>query len=1014
MKAKQLIAIFMFLLCANMMYAQDITTVRGRVTGPDGNPLPGVTVSEKKTGTATSTNADGVFNIKTAKGAVLVFTSVGYESKEITVKGGEELLVTLSTSNTELTTVVVTALGIKKQKKSLGYSVTEVAGNSLTQARETNVMNSLAGKVAGLNITAGSGGPGASNNVLIRGLSSIGGAVQPLYVVNGIPMENERGYQAATQWDNGPDKGDAISNLNPDDIESISVLKGAAASALYGYRAKAGVIMITTKSGKGSGIEFNSNLTAEKVMNMTDWQYIYGQGTNNRKPNNATEAGQAGNSSWGGKMDGTQVVQFDDVSRPYSPVKNNVEKFYRTGLNWTNTVTLNKSFTGGAIRFSASNMNNQSVVPNSKLERNTFNFSGNFDPIQNLKVDVKANYILENAKNRAMLSDGAGNANYQVMFLPTSLDVNTLKPGWNPDGSELAFNKSNPWATNPWFQVKKFMNNTKRDRLLSSLTARYDFVGGYYIQGRVGRDNYRDQYLNVVPTGTAYRPNGSLLMVNTDFTDLNADVLLGKTFAVGDFTISPIIGSAYRSTKNTALTNNGSDFNVPFVYNVLNLKNKGLNFTDLRSEIQSAYANAELSYRELLYVTGSVRSDWFSSLATPGTNNKLNVVYPSINTSFIFSELWKPVFLNYGKLRLGYAEVGQATDPYKTQLSYVFMSETIGGTPLGKIDNNQIPNSGLRPSRAKELELGLEFSILNNLLSADISWYNKKSVDEIIPVTTSISTGYEGAVLNIGSMRNKGAEALITLRPMRNNSGFNWTTSLNGSVNDNKILELAEGTESMSMGVARSGVAFVQHVKGMSAFQIMATDYRYDANGQIERLATGEVAKGDLKPQGSAIPKWTAGWNNEFKYKALNASFLFEGKWGAKIYSGTDYYGYKNGLHKATLVNREGDFAPAGSTNKLEASAYYSSLVDNVSKTNVQSADFIKLRQVVVGYTFPALFNNIVKSLTISAVARNPFILMRRTDNIDPEASFSSYIPGIELGGVPPVRSFGINLNVKF
>ena len=1016
MKAKLLIAICMVLLCTNTMFAQNIATVRGRVTGSDGNPIPGATVTVKGTSAATSTDNDGNFSIEVGNNSTLVISSIGFATKEVNTKNETNITISLARGDEQLEGVVVTALGIKKAKKSLGYSVTEVAGKNLTEARETNVMNSLSGRVAGLSITAGSGGAGASNNVLIRGLSSIGGTKesQPLYVINGIPMENNRGYQEGSQWDNGPDKGDAIGNLNPDDIESISVLKGAAASALYGYRAKAGVIMITTKTGKGTSVEFNSNLTAEQVMNMTDWQYVYGQGTNNRKPNNVTEAGQTGNASWGGLMDGSSVVQFDGASRPYSPVKNNIRNFYRTGTNWTNTVTLNKSFTGGAIRFSASNMNNQSVVPNSELERNNFSFSGNFEPVQNLKIDVRANYILENAKNRPMLSDGAGNANYQVMFLPTTLDVNNLKPGWNEDGSEFTFNKSNPWATNPWFQVEKFINNTKRDRLLSSLTARYDFTGGYYLQGRVGRDAYRDQYLNVVPTGTAYRPNGSLLQTNTDFVDLNTDVLAGKTFEVSDFAITPTVGAAYRNTKEVILTNNGSDFNVPYVYNILNIKNKAVDLKDFNSEVQSAYANAEISYRSLIYVTGSVRSDWFSTLATPGVNNKMNVVYPSVNTSFIFSEIWKPSFLNYGKFRAGYAGVGQATSPYKTQLAYTFMSESIGGNPLGKIDNREIPNSGLRASVAKELELGIEFSILNNFLSADISWYNKKSIDEIIPVTTTITTGYEGAVLNIGSMRNKGVEALITLRPVRNSDGLNWTTSFNGAVNDNKILELAEGTDAWTMGTARSGVAFMQHVKGLPAFQVMATDYKYDADGNIEYDATGAPAKGDLKPQGSALPKWTAGWNNEFKYKSLNVSFLFEGKWGAKIYSGTDYYGYKNGLHKATLVNREGNFAPAGSSSTLEASGYYSMLVDNVSKTNVQSADFIKLRQIVLGYTFPSLFNNVIKSLTISAVARNPLTLMRKTDNIDPEASFSSNVPGLELGGVPPVRSFGVNLNVKF
>lgn len=1012
-KSKQIGLTLCMLFFTVLTFAQQ-RTVKGKVLDQSGEPMSNVSFTIKDSQVGGMTDSEGAFSVQVdGNNAVLVFTAISHKTKEVPVGDQSELTVVMEPQTGSLTEVVVTALGIKRERKSLGYSVTEVAGNSLTEARDPNMMNSLAGRVAGLNITAGSGGPGASNNVLIRGLSSIGGTTQPLYVVNGIPMENNRGYQAATQWDNGPDIGDGIGDLNPDDIESISVLKGAAASALYGYRAKAGVIMITTKSAKGSGVEFNSNFTANQVMDMTDWQYVYGLGSNNRKPNDAEEASQVGNSSWGAKIDGSQSVQFDGVNRPYSAVKNNISNFYRVGPSRTNTLTLNQAFTGGSVRFSASNLNDKSIVPNSKIDRNTFDLTVKFEPVKNLTIDVRNNYILDKAKNRAMLSDGAGNANFQIMFLPTTLDVRTLKPGWEEDGSEKVFVSTNPWATNPYFQTEKFINNTSRNRLISSVTARYEFGGGYYVQGRAGRDSYREEYLNVVPTGTAYRPTGSMSLQNTNFSDLNTDILAGKTFTIEDFSISPVLGASYRRTKSVSLTNGGDVFNVPFLYNIRNLQNQNSNYGVVESVTQSTYANVELSYRDYLFLNGSVRSDWFSTLATPGIDNKLNVVYPGINGSFVFSSLWNPEFLNYGKIRAGYAEVGQATDPYQTALTYSFAGPTVDGHSLGLIDNGDIPNAGLRPSRAHELEFGLEFSILKNLISADVSWYNKKSTDEIIPVPTSSTSGYSGAVLNIGSMRNSGVEALVTINPFRNVDGFNWSTSFNGAVNNNKILALAEGVPSMPMGTSRSGVAFVQHVQGLPAFQIMAFDYKYDTDGKVQHEANGSPAQGELKAQGSAIPKWTLGWNNDFRYKKLSLSVLIEGKWGAKIYSGTDYYGYINGLHKATLVDREENFAGSGG-GTLQAQAYYNDLVNNVSSVNVQSADFIKMRQIVLGYTFNSLWNNVVKSLTISAVARNPFILSRKTDNIDPEGSFSSWIPGLELGGIPPIRSYGVNLNVKF
>lgn len=1003
------------LLACMLMCVFAQVSIKGTVVDGLQVPIPGVSVQVKGSTEGTSTDQDGhfVINVPSAS-STLIFSSTGYTRQEAGIAGRENLLITLQQSSTELTEVVVTALGIKKERKALGYSVTEVKGEELTQARETNVMNSLAGKVAGLDISAGSGGPGASNNVLIRGVSSIGGTTQPLYVVNGIPMENSRSAQPGGQFDNAPDLGDAIGNLNPDDIETISVLKGAAASALYGYRAKAGVIMITTKSGKADGIEFNSNFVGEQVMNLTNWQYMYGQGVNNMKPTSGTAAAQAGGSSWGGLLDGSLTPQFDGVERPYSAVRDNLQEFYRMGSNWTNTLTLTKAFDGGSIRLSGSNLDNKSVVPNSNLERQTFNLAGIFEPIKRLNIDARMNYILESAKNRAVLSDGAGNANYQVMFLPTSLRVGDLRPGSNPDGTETVFNANNLFATNPWFATQNFVNDTKRERLLSSLSARYDFGDSYYVQGRVARDNYTDTYTNVTPSGTAYRPNGSMQLRNTEFVDVNADLLLGGTFDLGDFAISPVLGGAYRNTRTLTTNNSGSDFNVPFVYNILNLANKNLSYSDQRLEVQSAFGNAEFSYRNYLFLTASVRSDWFSSLATPGLNNKLNIVYPSVNTSLVFSELWKPSFLNFGKLRLGYAEVGAATDPYQTLLAYSFLSETINGFPLGSISNSSIPNSGLRASRASELEIGTELTLFNNVLSIDATWYNKVSTDEIIPVTVSSTTGYSGAVLNSGSLQNKGFEALITARVLQNRDGFGWTTSFNASVNDNKVRRMAEGTTLMPMGASRTGFGFIQHQLGLPSFQVMAYDYRYDDAGDIVYLESGVPDRGELIPMGSAIPKWTAGWNNEFNYKRLNLSFLIDGKWGAKIFSGTDFYGYTNGLHQNTLENREGNFAPEGSSTVTEASTYYTQLVQNVSKLVVEDADFIKIRQIIVGYTFPSLFDDKVKSLNISAVARNPFFLMRKAQNIDPEASYSSVVPGMELGGVPAIRSFGVNLSVKF
>ncbi|MCX2573152.1 SusC/RagA family TonB-linked outer membrane protein [Pedobacter sandarakinus] len=987
--------------------------ISGTVKDGLGGALPGASVRVKGTGIGTSTDINGKFSLNAPENATLVVSYAGFQTKEIAIGAQTTIAIVLSEDTKQLTDVVVTALGIKKERRALGYSVTQVAGETLTQARENNITNSLVGKVAGLDIASTSGGAGAATNVTIRGVSSLGSSSQPLYVVNGIPMESAPigfGSNAGIgnnggQYDNAPDLGDAISNLNPDDIESISVLKGAAASALYGNRAKAGVILITTKSGKGNSIEFSSNYVAEQVMDRTNWQYIYGQGVNGQKPVTQLEAASTGSSSWGARLDGSNVIQFDGVSRPYSAQKDNIEDFYRTGGSWTNTLALNKSFTGGVIRLSASDLTNRSVVPNSGLNRQNFTLSSTFDPIKNLVIDARVNYILEQANNRPMLSDGAGNANYNAAFLPTSVNIATLQPGKKADGNELSYNTGNPYATNPWFAANDFIHDTKRDRLLSSISAKYTFDNGLFLQARTGRDAYNDSYIAVTPSGTAYDADGGYTEQISKFSDINADALIGKSFKVDDFSITPNIGASFRRTKSESTNNGGSSFQLFGIYTLSNTGGKSVSVIKSDQETQSVYGTLELTYKDVLYLTGSARSDWFSTLATPGKDNKLNVIYPSVSGSFVFSELWKPSFLSFGKLRAGYAVVGDATDPFLTQLYYNLRSETVNGSPLGNIVNGSIPNASLRASKATELEIGTEMRFFGDRLNLDLTWYSKKSTDEILAVPTSTTTGYNGAVLNIGELRNRGVEALISGNILKNEN-FSWTSTINGSYNDNKVITLAPGTASQLLATSRSNVGFLQNLVGLPIGQVMAYDYQYDASGNIVKDTNGVPQRGELKPYGSSYNKWFAGWNNEFTFKGVNLSFLIDGKWGGKIFAATDYYGYIFGLHQATLENR--DALGIGAAN------YYSTFANNVSKQFVQDASFIKFRQFILGYNFPVkMFNNRIKGLNVSFVGRNLFILMKKTDNIDPESSYNATIPGIELGGVPPVRTYGLNLSVK-
>ncbi len=992
--------------------------VSGTVTdASNGDPMPGVNIVIRGTTTGTITDMEGKYVLGlNDPNSVIQISFVGYTPQEIAVAGRRSIDIMMVPSMAALDEVVVTALGIKKERKSLGYSVSEIKGNDLTANRNVNLMNTLVGKVAGLNASSIAGGPGASSNVIIRGLSSLGGTNQPLYVVDGVPMESEPNGVAGGQFSSGPDRGDAIGNISPDDIESISVLKGAAAAALYGYRAKAGVVLITTKSASGDGIEYNSNFNFDQIIDLTDFQYVYGQGVNNKKPTSAAQGFETGQRSWGAKLDGSQAYQFDGVERPYVAQRDNLKKFYRLGNTWTNNLAFNKTFQDGAVRFSASDLRNNSVMPNSGLNRQNLILSGSYKLFKRLTIDAKANYILENAKNRASLGDTPGNANYGVVIIANSVDIDNLKDAVNSQGGEIG-TSSNVFATNPWFAAYKMVRNTGRDRLISSLNLRYDFDNGLYAQGRIGRDYYSDSYKSITPNGTAYNPLGTITELNGKFSDLNVDGLIGKAFKVGQqLNIVPNIGASYRKTGSQNISNSGSNFAVPFIYTIANAKNKSVNQTISNSEVQSLYGTVDVEYQNYLFLHGSLRSDWFSTLATPGLNNKLNVVYPSVSASFVFTELASVDWIDFGKMRVGYAVVGQATVPYQTQLSYALGSTALYNMPVGSISNTSVPNRSLRPSKANEIEIGTEMRLFGSRVSLDLSVYTKKSEDEIIFAPTSFTSGYTSAALNIGKMRNNGLEALVNIKVI-DSKGFKWNTGINTSFNRNKIISLSAGQSQLLTATSRSGVGFIANVVGLPAAQVMAYDYKYDSDGNILRDRNNVPMRGDLKPWGSAYPTWIGGWSNDFSYKRFNLSFLIDGKFGGKIFASMNYNANRYGLLKSTLENREANFGT--SENPIDAMSYYTTFGANVSKQFVLDASFIKFRQISMGYSFPsAILNGKVKSVHLSVVAKDLFWFMRKTDNIDPEGSYSSegsgLTYGIENGGLPPVRSYGLNLNVMF
>ena len=1005
--------ITMMLLSVVVLGQQKITgTVKDAQSG---DPIPGTNVFIKGTNTGVTTNLDGVYTIQAESNETLVFSFIGYKTLEEEVGSRSIINISMETDLKSLQEVVVTALGIERQSKTLGYSLESVSGDKLTKAREINVADNLVGRIAGVNSSAPSTGPGGSSRVTIRGNSSLSGTNQPLYVINGIPMNNNN-LGSVGKWD-GADFGDGISSINPDDIEDMTVLKGGAAAALYGQRGRNGVILITTKSGRnqnGLGIEFNSNTTVDLINDFRDFQTEYGQGTLGAKPADQTAALNTGLVSWGAPLDGSQVTLFDGQQHPYSAVSgDNLNKFYETGATYSNSLAISGGGETGSFRLSLGDLRNNSIYPNADYNRQTVNLDANYRLSPKWSGSANVYYTKDNA-NRTKVNDAPGNGNYGIMFLPPNVDADYLDPGYDEFMNEVQFS-DNAFTTNPYFAANRFITETSKDRVLSVASLRYAPTEWLYVQARVANDFYAFNATQITPTGTAYRPAGSLDIQRTvNFNETNADFLVGINKDVNDFSIGVTLGGNLLKRRQKIVEINAREFAFPFLYNPQTAGSVGTNVREPRKDIQSLYGSVELGYKDMLFLNITDRNDWSSTL--PSDNNSYN--YPSLNLSYVFTESFKPAWMDFGKLRAGYARVGGDADPYATSLYYSTLPATVGGTPLGSI-GEQMPNPDIEPLQVIDYEIGTEMQFFGNRMNLDFAWYRRTTLNDIVPVSVSRTSGYNSALVNVAEIENKGIELIIGGTPVQTGA-FTWQTSLNYSNNTNEVIGLAEGQESFQVGESRNGRAFIQHIVGQPFAQVMAYDFLRDEAGNLVLNASGfPQAAAELTAQGTGVHPVTGGWSNDLQLNNVTLSFLIDYKFGGVIYSGTNAIAYGNGLHKETLegrtegitlsgVNAEGDAV----TSNITAQQYYGAL-GNVSALHVYDASFIKFRSLSVTYDFPSFWE--FEKLSLSLVGRNLFYIKKSTPNIDPESNYSSTnAQGLEYTSLPTTRSFGINISAKF
>ena len=1028
---------------AGVTEVQQATKISGVVT--DGTePIIGASVRVKGTNKGTITDLDGRFSLDVAAGTELIVTYVGY--KEVTVKAAANMKVVLQEENTALSEVVVTALGIKRERKALGYGVSEVKGEELTKAKETNVINSLSGKVAGLVVQNTAGGASGSTRVLLRGNTEMTGNNQPLYVIDGVPLDNTNFGAAGVEG--GYDLGDGISAINPDDIENMTVLKGPAASALYGSRASHGVILITTKKAEKDkvSVEYNGSLTVD-VQN-AEWdniQEVYGMGYSGAYSPTATSGT---NSSWGAKADDFLVEYFDHEKRPFLMYPDNTSGFFRTGLTAQNTAILSVNSGKTGVRFSVTDMRNKDILPNTHMSRDNFNLrvTTAAGPVD---LDFTANYTREDVKNRPALGDSQSNVGKNLMTLAGTYNQEWLKNYENPDGTYANWNGNDQYNKNPYWDLYKNENTSEKDVFRLTGKAIWNITDHLKLQGTIGTDMNFLTFQDFTARTTPGKLAGQLMEQKFNNRTLNAELLALYNQSFGDFDINATLGGNIFKVNNKTDVFTGMDQQMKDIVAIMNYAEQSIQQNTYKKQINSLFGSASVGYQHTYYLEATVRRDQSSTL--PVNNNVY--VYPSFSGSIVFSEFIKnKQLINYGKVRASWAQVGSDTDPYQLALNYSTAKYSYGGFVIGMINNTTTPNKDLKPTRTNSFELGLEMKFFNGRLGLDFTYYNQLSKDQIIGLASSSTSGYNYRLVNAGEIENKGIELALNGRVLQIKD-FAWDAGLNFSKNQNKVKSLVEGMDYFELEKATwCGVSVGAEV-GKNYGSIIGKDYKRTEDGQVIINPESGLPISDDKTHtlGNATWDWTGGFYSTFTYKNFRLSAGFDVKVGADLFSMSMRSAYATGKASETLEGREewyaseearkaanmtldewreagmckglivdgvidnGDGTYRKNDIAVNPESYWKSASENCPAMFIYDNSYVKCREITFGYTFPEKWlGKAVKALSVSFVARNPFIVWKNIPNIDPDSGYNTSGLGLEYGSLPSRRSYGLNVNLKF
>lgn len=1037
--------------------------VKGQViNGEDNTTMPFATVVEKGTTNGVATDADGHFELTVAgPNAILAISTIGYKTKEVPVDGSKPLRIVLEPDHQLLDEVVVTALGISREKKALSYSVQDLKGEELTKSRQTNAIGLLSGKVAGLQVTTSGGALGGSSRVLVRGVSSLLGNNQPLYVIDGTPIDNAELSSSTTAVGYGDkDYGNTASDINPDDIESMSVLKGASATALYGSRANNGVILITTKKGTNknrteisvsTGVSFDT----QSRRNFAKMQKLYGGGASNQQTfNQIAINGETYNvpayaidESWGPKYNGQQVLSWENLypenpgtylkTREWKYPDHDLMYFFKTGAAFDNNISVRGGNDIASFRVSYTNRTAKGTTPNSQLGRNNLSASGSVKQ-GNFLFTTTINYMNTSVKGRPWTGTSNRNVITQAYsWGQNQVDYKELSNYRRPGGSQrlwnvTAWNNLNPkFIDNPYWASYTSYSDEKRDRVYGNAGIEWNIIKGLKATGKVHGDVYtyslEDRIAVYSRTTSKYSENVQR------FQEFNYEGMLHYNTEFRDFRLTAFIGANLmhqRRSLNNGETQGG--LIIPEFYNLSNASSVLTTDKMYRKEIRSVFGSVNVGWKNRLFIDATFRNDWSSTLPA----NANSYFYPSFSGSFIFSELaplQEYTWLSFGKVRLGWAQVGNDTEPYSLARTYEFMGGSFAGVPSYGLDVT-LNNAKLKPELTNSIEAGLELKLFNNRLGLDLTYYNNRTKNQIMQVPLAVSSGYTSRWMNAGEISNKGVELVATVVPVQTKN-FQWEAIFNWSKNINRVEKL--NGQLQTLQIASSFVDLHASV-GKPYGELMGFNYVYDSEGNKVVNSAGVYAKtNQTESLGSILPDWLGGMRNTFRYKNFDFGFMIDVRSGGSFYSVTHEYGMYSGTLEASAAHGirenglvlggvQGDvtFNPDGTyqvtntrPNDVTVSAFDwgRSHSGGVQAQNVFSSSYVKLREVNAGYTIPLANQKIVKDLRVSAFATNVWTIWKACKEFDPDFTQSSgNVQGLDGGNIPSPVTYGFNISAKF